>query len=424
MTAVRVRPGPVHGTTRAPPSKSYTHRALVVGHLARRTFRVRRPLDSDDTRATAAALEQLGTSVRRGKGSWQLAPKPQASSEGRVLLQCRESGTTLRFVCALAALSDRPVQIAGEGRLSERPVDALLDALKELGASCRHVGGSGLPIEICGPIHGGRLTLEASESSQFASALLLVLPTLEDDSSLELTGTIVSEPYLEATLAVLRHEGIRVERRGRRFRIPGRQRPRGSGFTVPGDASSAAYLWTAAAVGGGTVRVHGVDPKWPQADLMMLDLLQLAGAAVSRGADGARVSRSRPKPFRVDLTNAPDLYPLAGVLAATIPAVSRITGAEHVVHKESDRRAETVRLARRLGARVERTPSGLRILGTDRPRALHVPDLSDHRLVMSAAVGALAADGDSLIGRREAVRKSYPGFWSAFRALSGGVRGP
>ena len=423
MSSVRIRPGPVYGRVRAPPSKSYTHRALVVGHLARRPFRVIRPLDSDDTRATAAALHQLGTSVHRGPEAWRLSPSSGRPGSDPVRVQCHESGTTLRFASVLAGLQSRTTLISGEGRLSARPIDELLGALGALGASCRHVRGRGLPIEVRGPIHGGRISLDASESSQFASALLLALPTLDESSVLELTGTIVSRPYLDATLAVLAHHRIGVVRQGRRFRISGRQHFRGTRFVVPGDASSAAYLWAAAAVGGGRVRVDGVGGSWPQADLAALGLLEAAGAQVHRWSSGAEVSAGRPKPFSVDLTDAPDLYSLAGVLAATTTGESRIVGAEHVVLKESNRRAGTARLARRLGAKVRETSKGLTIRGTSRPKALNLPHLSDHRLVMSAAVGALASSGPSTIGERQAVRKSYPGFWSAFRGLSEGGSG-
>lgn len=421
MKTVRVRPGPVSGTIRAPSSKSYTHRALVVGHLAHHPFRVRRPLDSQDTRATASALRPLGTAVKRTPEVWSLLPLPEALPRDRGLIQCHESGTTLRFVCALAALDHRTMRISGEGRLSQRPIEELLHGLKTLGAKWRHVGSGGLPIEVRGPIRGGRVSLDASTSSQFASALLLVLPTLEDDSELKLTGKVVSEPYLDATLAVLRHHGVRIDREGRHFRISGRQTPRGSSFTVPGDASSAAYLWAAAAVGGGRVRVNGIPEAWPQADLAVLDLLELAGADVVRGHDGAAVGRGRPRPFRVDLTDTPDLYPLAGVIAATIPGTSRIVGAEHVTLKESDRKSATTELARRLGAQVDVTSAGLRIFGTARPRALNLTTLRDHRLVMSAAVAALAGDRKSTLGEPEAVQKSFPGFWGAFATLSGGV---
>ena len=420
VTAVRIRPGPVLGSVRAPPSKSYTHRALVIGHLTRRPFEVRHPLDADDTRATANAVARLGSPVSRGRDVWRLGPVSERRRAAPVRIDCRESGTTLRFVAALAALADRPIVLAGSRRLAARPMDELLRELTVLGARCRHLTTRGLPLEIRGPIQGGAVSLDASQSSQFASALLLVLPTRDEDSTLELRGSVVSEPYLDATLAALAHHGVRVERRGTRFRIPGRQRFRRSRFRVPGDASSAAYLWAAAALGGGTVRVRGIPAGWPQADLAVLDLLASTGADVRKNPDGATVSAGKRTPFRVDLTDAPDLYPLAGVLAATAPGTSRLAGAEHVVLKESDRRVGTARLARQFGARVRASKSGLVIEGTASPRAISIPNATDHRMVMSAAVGALAGDDASVVGRAESVRKSFPGFWDSLTELSRG----
>jgi len=421
MSVVRVHPGPVFGTIRAPPSKSYTHRALVVGHLAHHGFAVRHPLDADDTRATASAIRRLGSYVNHDGDVWRVGSPARGRRTSRVIVDCRESGTTLRFVSALAALSEEPVLLTGAKRLAERPIDELLRALTALGARCRHLGGRGFPIEIRGPMRGGTVSLNASQSSQFASALFLALPTLDDDSSVELTGSIVSEPYLEATIAVLSNYGVRVMRKGRRFHVPGRQRVQGSSFTVPGDASSASYLWAAALLSGGAVRVTGISSRWPQADLAVLGLLEATGASVTRQTNGAAVASGPRKPFRVDLSDAPDLYPLAGVLAATAEGSSRIVGAGHVVEKESDRKSGTAMLARQMGARVTVTSSGIAVEGRSRPRPLHLPSLTDHRMVMSAAVGALAANGPSVVGSKEAVRKSFPGFWAALRTLSGGA---
>lgn len=419
MTRVRVRPGRVRGRVRAPPSKSYTHRALVVGHLSGQRFRVEHPLDADDTRRTAQAIARLGTPVSRAADRWTVDARTSRPPRF-VSIDCGESGTTLRFAAALAARGPGTVRFTGRSRLGERPMQALLRGLRSLGASTRGTG-RGFPLEVRGPIHGGRVRLDASVSSQFTSSLLLTLPTLPDDSRIDLVGPVVSAPYIDATLAVLRDQGVRVLRRGRSFTIPGGQRFRGRSFRVPGDASSAAYLWAAGAVAGGPVRVHGVGPEWPQADRAVLDLLASAGAQVSGEASAVTVRAGRRRPFVVDLTDAPDLYPLAGVLAAVTPGRSRLRGAPHVVHKESDRRAETGRLARAFGARVETDAMGLSIEGTSTPSRVTLPDLADHRLLMSAAVGALAADGPSQLGPAEAVGKSFPGFWDALRELGAEV---
>lgn len=421
MTIVAVRPSTAAGSLLAPPSKSFTHRALAAGHLARRTYRIDRPLDSDDTRATARAIARLGSPVTRRCDRWTIRHISPGPRPRPVTIDCGESGTTLRFLTALAALHHRPVTLAGSARLGARPMSGLLGSLEALGARVRRHGHA-LPIEVTGPIHAGSVRLDASQSSQFVSALLFVLPTLEGDSELVLEGRPVSRPYLEATVQVLRHHRVRLRRRGRRFWIPGGQEYRSSRFAVPGDASSAAYLWAAAAVTGGEVEVRGVPPAavWSQADLAILSILRAQGAEVRGHGDRVRVRGRRLRPVSVDLTDAPDLYPLAGALAAVTPGRSVLRGAAHVAVKESDRKAGTVRLARALGAQVRVGPDRLFIEGTREPRPLMLHDLGDHRMVMGAAIGALAAHGRSTLGPAEAVGKSFPGFWEALATLTDG----
>jgi len=422
MSVVRVFPARVHGDVTAPPSKSYTHRALVIGHLSRRPYEILDPLDSEDTRATARGIGALGTPVRRQGNLWSIRPGSTASAGGPVRIDCGESGTTLRFLAATGALEDRDVLLCSRGRLSERPIEGLLSGLRALGARCgrRDLGRS---VWVRGPIRSGEVRLDASTSSQFASALLLTLPTLEGESVLRLTGPIVSAPYIDATLAVLAHHRIRVQRDGRTFRIPGAQRYIGRRFHVPGDASSAAYLWAAAASSGGEVRVRGVGDRWPQADRAILRLLEQTGAGVIRSRDGAVVRGPALRPFRVDLTESPDLYSLAGVLAMAVPGRSWIHGAPHAALKESDRKRATATLVHSFGARVQARGDGLVIDGAPPPSGVRLTNLSDHRLVMSAAVGALGASAPSTIGDAGAVRKSFPEFWQVLRSITGGRPG-
>jgi 3-phosphoshikimate 1-carboxyvinyltransferase len=419
VTSVRIPPGPVHGTVGAPSSKSYTHRAVVAAHLSGRVYEIDRPLRSDDTLRTVGAVRALGSSVELGRERWTVSPSTRRRAQ-RARIDCGESGTTLRFACAMAALADQPVELVGHGRLPRRPMGGLSAALRTLGASVDSPRPPrSLPMIVRGPVHGGPVTVDASESSQFVSALLLTLPTVDHSSIVRLTGPPVSAPYIEATLAVLRSSGIRVDAGRSTYRIPGGQVYRGRRFRVPGDASSAAYLWASAAIAGGSVTVEGLPDRWPQADLAVLDLLERFGADVDRRPDGATVSGGERRPFRVALTDAPDLYPLAGVLAATARGTSRLLGAAHAAVKESDRRAETIRLVRKMGATSRVTARGLEIRGTDRPRPIVLGTARDHRIVMSAAVGALSASGPSTIGEVDAVGKSFPEFWNVLARLAG-----
>jgi 3-phosphoshikimate 1-carboxyvinyltransferase len=417
---VTVRPGAVAGRARAPPSKSYTHRALMVGHLARRRFTIVRPLDADDTRRTAGALRAFGDRLTQAHTGWTVEPYPASRDSDEVAVECGESGTTLRFVAALAALRSGSTRFTGAPRLGARPMGPLLQALRALGGECTRAR-AGFPLKIRGRIRGGRVDLDASDSSQFLSALLFTLPVLEESSEVHVRGRMVSEPYVRATIAVARQHGVRVREEGAQFVVAGAQRYRGARSVVPGDASSAAYLWAAAAVTQGRVRVDGITTAWPQADLAVLDLLSGAGCTVRTSSRGIELSGRRLRPFRVDLTPCPDLYPLAGALAAVTPGESRLTGAPHVIHKESDRRLETARLARAFGARVRASQAGLRIAGAARPRAARLRGMTDHRMVMSAAVAALVADGPSEIDGAETVCKSFPQFWAVLGRLGAEV---
>ena len=418
MTVARLRPATAHGRVAAPPSKSYTHRLLLAAHLSGRSSRVRHPLVSDDTLSTARALRRLGSTVRLGRSAWSVGPGETPRGGRPTVVDCGESGTTLRLLTGAAALQGGRFRFRGSGRLPRRPMRPLLDALRSLGAEVVEAGSPEvLPLEVQGPIHGGTVRLAVGESSQFTSALLFALPTVRPSSVVRTVGEPVSEPYVRASVAVLAAHGVRVSTGRGGYRVPGGQRYGPVDEAVPGDASSAAYLWSVAAITGGSVTVDGVPAELPQADLAVLDLLRRYGASVRRRGSSVSVAGDRRRPFRVRLTDAPDLFPLAGVLAGAAPGRSELLGAAHVAAKESDRKQETARLVRAMGGTVALGPDGVRIVGAARPRALRLRGLLDHRLVMSAAVAAAAADGPSSIGDAAAVRKSFPDFFATFARL-------
>jgi 3-phosphoshikimate 1-carboxyvinyltransferase len=421
MTRRRVYPGALAGCVDAPPSKSYTHRALLVGALVDGPYRVDSPLDSDDTVATADGLGALGVRVVRSSSSWLVEPHEATKPMSRVTIDCRESGTTLRFLLPRAAAQTRPVTLRGRPSLASRPIEPLLAVLRSGGVAVEPRSSRGEIARLRGPLRPVRTTLDGSASSQFLSGLLLTLPVLDAPSELRLVGPVVSQPYVDATLAMLTAHGVSVETVGRRVRIPAPQRFRGANFRVPADASSAAVLWAAAGAGGGDVTVRGVDEGWPQADRQLLPVLQRMGASVSRDAEGVTVSGPVRRPIQVDLSDAPDLLPLVGALAALVKGRSVVRGAAHAAGKETDRRQETAKLARAMGARVQLGPRRIEIVGRPPVAAFVYDGAGDHRMVMAAAVAALAARGPSTVGSAEAVTKSFPNFWDALAQLGAQV---
>jgi 3-phosphoshikimate 1-carboxyvinyltransferase len=416
-------PGSVKGTIRAPPSKSYTHRALVAGFLTGSPYVVRSPLDSDDTLATARGLVALGGTHRASADQWRITgPASLAGSGSSAMVHCGRSGTTLRFLCSLAAARPGTTIFVGDAQLERRPMAGLFEALRQGGARIEPPRtGRSLPTKVTGPLRPITTALSTDISSQFLSSLLFTLPTLPGPSHLRFHGPIVSEPYVQATVAVLAAHGIRVDLQRAGARVRGDQVYQGSSFRVPGDASSAAYLWAAAAIGHGKVRIRNIPAGWPQADLAILNVLEEMGAEVQRHADGATVRDGPLQGIDVDLTSSPDLYPLVGVLGAFARGTTRVRGADHVVHKESDRRDATEQLVHGLGARVRRRTYGLEIEGTPSPQGLRITNVEDHRVVMSGAVAALGARSSSLIGDDRCVRKSFPDFWRVLARLGAGA---
>jgi 3-phosphoshikimate 1-carboxyvinyltransferase len=418
MTTIRVDPGVPEGRLTAPSSKSYTHRALVVGSLAGHRFDIVRPLVAADTLRTLAGLRRLGIPIATSPDRWTVAPSRSARRTRPVGIDCGQSGTTLRLLCARAALEPRSVRFIGSGALPRRPIRPLVSALRQLGARARLPRGTrSLPLELRGPISSGTATVDAAESSQFASALALVLPGVPGDSSLRLRGELVSMPYLDATFRALHDAGIEVDRSGRRVTIPGGQTVHARSMAIPGDASAAAYGWAAAALTGGDVEIRGVPIDRPQADLHLLDLLARSGVQVDVVRDRIRVRGRLSTPIWADLRDTPDLLPLVGVLAAGIPATSELRGVRRLARKESDRLVGTAALVRSLGAKVRVSPDALQIEGTARFRPIRSLRLADHRMVMSAAVAALRGSGPSYLGDGDAVAKSYPGFWRDLASL-------
>ena len=420
---VTIEGGVARGRVCAPPSKSYTHRALVAGFLTGGPYAIHNALRSEDTLASRDAVRALGTDVRASRGSqglWIL--RPGGPRRGRpIRIGARESGTTLRLFTAVASLRAGPVTFFGAHSLARRPMRGLWSSLESLGASIvRPQDGASLPFTVCGPIHPGRTRVPGTVSSQFLSGLLFALPTLPGPSEIQVRGPLVSRPYVDASLHVLEHHGIRWKVRPEGFLAEGHQVYHGTRFSIPGDASSASYLWALSALTGGDVSVTGVPLDVPQADLALLPILEHLGAQVSPGTDRIRVRGDRsvpPSPFVADVSDTPDLAPLLGVMASFVPGTSRLRGIRRLVHKESDRLRGTRDLVRALGATARREGDELVIHGPPTRSKIHLPGLEDHRMVLSAAVAAAALPGPSQVGQAEAVAKSYPDFFAHLRSL-------
>lgn len=421
----RLLPGPLRGVeavVRVPTSKSLTNRALIASAAADGGG-IQRPLDCDDTRLLARALDQAGWPV-----AWEdeilLGPR-RPVPEAKVNLG--NSGTGARLILGLLACVPGRFQVDGTHRLRERPMLPLIDALVALGSEISSCGGF-LPVDLIGGrLAGGRLKLRPEISSQFVSSLLLAGPLMKNGLELEVIGPVPSRPYLDLTRDVMVDYGASIDRVGSdRWRVePGGLRP--TTYVVEGDWSAMAFAAAAVAVAGGSVTLGPLSSTSSQGDRAICEILESAGLELGFSGEELEISGCVTRPFTADLTATPDLFPALVVVAAAGPIGSVLAGIEHLKHKESDRLTVMVDNLGRLGAVFDLSPTSLvvrKAIDRNHSGVIRVTAADDHRVAMAMAVAALAA-GDLELDDGTCVGKSYPGFWKMWDSLvdQGGRRG-
>jgi len=421
-----VAPGPVHATISVPGSKSMTNRALVVAALSDGPTTITGPLRARDTDLMAAAIAALGATVQRARsddgsaddrGSWTVTPG-WTSEAARV--DVGNAGTVLRFVPPVAALSKADVRFSGDPRAAERPVGQLLSGLRQLGVEIEDGGRGAVPFTIRGHggVRGGLVTLDASSSSQFVSALMLAAPRYDTGVAIRhFGGRIPSAPHIAMTVAMLVAAGGRVESGDESWRVwPG---PLGAGtITVEPDLSNAAPFLAAALVTGGEITIAG----WPEPSLQaarpILEVLTEMGATGTATPAGLRVrGAGRIRGIRADLRDISELTPVLCALAAMADSPSQFTGVGHLRLHESDRLAALAAEIGALGGQVTELADGLHVQPRPlRPGAEPFDSYDDHRLVMAAAVLGLAVPG-MRVRNAQTVGKTFPDFAGLWRQM-------
>ncbi|HPY72518.1 MAG TPA: 3-phosphoshikimate 1-carboxyvinyltransferase [Methanothrix sp.] len=410
----------VSGDVEVPPSKSYTHRAITISALGPGGS-VKRPLLSADTRATIRAAEAFGAEIAIEGETLAVAGVGGGPKTPENVIDVENSGTTLRIMAAVAALTDGAV-LTGDASIRRRPNGPLLKSLCDLGGEAFSIKKDDCaPLVVRGRIRGGRTVLDGSVSSQFLSALLISCPLAEGGSEIEIKGELKSRPYAEITLEMLRAAGAKIETDFERFAVQGGQSYDLGGYTVPGDFSSASYLLAAAAVTGSSLSVRGLRPS-KQGDSAIVSILQEMGAKISwdRSEGVLEIEGRELSGVEVDASLTPDLVPTIAVLGSVAEGQTVVKNAEHVRHKETDRlRAMATELSR-MGAKIAERPDGLVIEG-GRLRGARVSGHHDHRIVMALTVAGLVA-GDTTVDTAEAVSVSYPGFFEEMARIGASVQ--
>jgi 3-phosphoshikimate 1-carboxyvinyltransferase len=404
----------------APPSKSYTHRALVISALADGVSEIKNPLDSGDTRVTLRALRALGTDIEEAPELLRVwGCSGHFPIKGQVTIDMENSGTSFRLLTAAALLCRKPVIFTGSPRMQERPVGYLVDALNSVGGRIRYLGNSGYPpVLIEGRLSGGAVTIPGTISSQFISALMISAPYAESDIDVQVTGDVASRSYLDITSECMEQFGVKPVREGyHRFRILSGTGYEGRSYTIEGDYSSASYFFAIAAVLGGWVEVEGLNPQSVQGDRRFVEALGRMGCKVTYRPDAVRVERTGDlRGITMDMSSSPDTVQTLCMVAAMASTPSLITGISHLKYKESDRVKATADLLNGLGGHARVNGNGISIT----PSPLHGGDIDpgdDHRTAMSAAVLALTR-GDITIRNAECVDKSFPHFFDSIRGIS------
>lgn len=418
---------PVSGRVQVPSSKSVTHRYFNLALLAGRPLTLERPLWAEDTRLFAAALAKLGWRVAEEPERVYIEPgEPPAGAAGEVEIFCGNAGTLLRFLTATLATVPGRFVLDGVARLRERPVGPLVAALRALGAEIEELGEPGhIPLRIHGgTLAGGTATLDAGESSQYLSALLMAGVAAREPVTIEVAA-LTSAPYVEVTLAALEAFGGGAETDGGAlWRVRPAVLSPPAALTVEGDFSAAAYPAAAAALSGGQVLLSGLSPRSRQGDRRFLDLLREMGAEVAWEGAALAVRGRSLAAVTADFSGMPDQVPTLAALAPFARGTTRITGAAHLRIKESDRLEAMATELTRLGARVTVLPDGLEIPGlwaAGLPPAdpVVIDPRGDHRIAMSLAIAGLKRPGVS-IGSPEVVGKSYPEFFRDLDRLLAG----
>lgn len=423
MTTLRIEPTSLTGTIRVPSSKSMGHRDLICAALARGRSQVEQVSVSRDILATCACLRQLGALIsplEEEGGRTGFAVEGGRPHQTGSLLDCGESGSTLRFLIPLAALSGERFTFTGSGKLGSRPLDPY-EAIFEKQGLVFQKGGAGenFPLVVQGPLQPGHFTLPGDVSSQFISGLLFALPLLPGDSTLEITGRLESQSYIALTLSALQKYGITIEHEDfRKYTIPGNQQYQPRAGAVEGDYSQAAF-WLTAGMLGRSIGLLGMDADSLQGDKAIIPILQRMGGQVVF-EKGALISRPAISlGTTIDAADCPDIIPVLTVAAALSQGHTEIIHAERLRLKECDRLKAMTTELNKLGARITEKPDGLSIDGVEELNGGIVDCWNDHRIAMSLAVASIQCREPLTLVGAECVSKSYPEFWQDFKTLGG-----
>ncbi len=427
MTSIEVRRSRLNGMLRCPSSKSYSHRAIAISSLADGRSTLSHVLLARDTLATIAGCSAFGAEIKYDVEEMTVHGNVSLDPPENVL-NAENSGTTIRLLTAISSLVRTGYTVlTGDESLRTRPMQPLLDALRQLGVEAYSTKGNGTPPIIVkgGGMKGGTTVIDGSISSQFISALLLTSIYADSETTVRVRGELVSKPYVAATLSTMKHFGVSVDHNQNMSEYYIKNaRYQSAKFDVPSDFSTAALILAAGALVGEQVTITGLNFEMPQGDSRILEILEEMGSDIKVDkAEGevtvASVDRLEGGDF--NLSDTPDLLPVVSILALKAAAPVKITGVAHARVKETDRISIIAAELLKFGADIEEFHDGLRITAPPVMRNASLEAHNDHRLFMAFTIASMMTD-KSMVAGAQSVDVSYPNFIPDMKNVGGMVR--
>ena len=414
----------LRGTVNAPPSKSYTHRAVICASLGDGVSKIVNPLNSEDCLSSVNGCISLGANIDIGEDTWVVEGNYNSPKTPDNVIDVKNSGTTLRILTGISSQIPKGYAIlTGDESIRRRPMGPLLDALNQLGITAFSSKMDGTPPVVVkgGKIKSNVVKIRGDISSQFITSLMMTLPFSQEDSEIVLTTPLKSAPYLDITMDVLERFGIKVVKDNEgygRFLVEGNQRYKPCNYTVEGDYSSASYIIAAGVLLNSEIVIKNLFKNSKQGDKRIVSILREMGAHIKVKED--RLIIEGPyhlEGISIDVKDIPDLVPTIAVLGCFAEGRTEIYNGEHVRFKECDRlHACAVELGK-MGAKIREKPDGLVIEGVGKLKGAKLNTYGDHRLVMAFTVAGLLAEGRTIIEGEESVKVSFPDFISVMRSL-------
>lgn len=414
-------PSKLAGDIVIPPSKSLAHRGIIAASLATGKSKITNLNFSNDITITTDAMKGLGVDIEVFEDYEIINGKEKLKRINKVI-DCGESGSTIRFMIPISLLADGEVTFVGEGKLPTRPLGVFHKIFNEQGIEYNH-GETELPITINGKLSSGKYEVRGDISSQFITGLLYTLPKLDGESEIIITTKLESKGYIDLTLDILNRFGIKIINENyEKFIIPGNQEYKAHNYRVEGDFSQIAF-WLVAGLLNDGMNCFGMNPNSLQGDKAIIEILRSMGADITIKKDVISTTGKQTTGTIIDLSQCPDLGPIVTVLASLSKGETRIINSSRLRIKESDRITSMTTELNKLGANIIETEDGMIIQGVKILKGgVEVDAWNDHRVAMALAVASSKCEKGIVLTGANAVNKSYPNFWNDFKMLGGMIK--